>query len=97
MSDFYATYEPPDWSNQYSLYLDAETDRDKKFSPDKCAMFREVNINLRIYADGQHDERLLTEEEVALNEQYLASEIIAKIAGKVHKFVKETDAFNIHR
>jgi hypothetical protein len=89
-------YEPPDWLSNYSLHVEKDNE-DRKFCPDKCTMFREININLRLYVDAQHDGRLLTEEELALNQYNLSGVILNKIATEVDKFIKETDPFAIHR
>lgn len=89
-------YTPPDWLNNYSLHVKKD-EEDRKFCPEKCTMFRELNINLRVYVDAQHDGRLLTEEELATNHYNFAGIILSKIHTEVDKFIKETDPFSIHR
>lgn len=89
-------YKPPDWLNNYSLHVEKDKE-DKRFCPDKCVMFREININLRVYVDAQHDGRLLTEEELAANHYNFSGAILSKIATEVDKFIAETDPFAIHR
>ena len=86
-------YAPPDWLNNYSLHV--KKDDSHKISEDRYMPFREININLRIYCDTQHDGRLLTKEEVSLNEYNLSGIIISKITKEVADFVKEANAFAI--